>query len=48
MSEKNIDPEMLKKINNWLMQPIDEDDKQWILENLNSNPRELEKLFIKI
>ncbi|MDD3630964.1 MAG: phospho-sugar mutase, partial [Bacteroidales bacterium] len=28
-----------------LMQPIDEDDKQWILENLNSNPRELEEAF---
>ncbi len=45
MSEKNIDPEILEKINNWLMQPIDEDDKQWILENLNSNPRELEEAF---
>ncbi|HPU47247.1 MAG TPA: phospho-sugar mutase [Bacteroidales bacterium] len=45
MSAKNIDPEILEKINNWLMQPIDEDDKQWILENLNSNPRELEEAF---
>ncbi|HOL75093.1 MAG TPA: phospho-sugar mutase [Bacteroidales bacterium] len=45
MSAKNIEPEILEKINNWLMQPIDEDDKQWILENLNSNPRELEEAF---
>ncbi|MDD3630196.1 MAG: phospho-sugar mutase [Bacteroidales bacterium] len=45
MSAKNIEPEILEKINNWLMQPIDEDDKQWILENLNSNPRELKEAF---
>ena len=45
MSAKNIEPKILEKINNWLMQPIDEDDKQWILENLNSNPRELEEAF---
>ncbi|HPX45940.1 MAG TPA: phospho-sugar mutase [Bacteroidales bacterium] len=45
MSAKNIEPEILEKINNWLRQPIDEDDKQWILNNLETNPQELIEAF---
>ncbi|HOJ24327.1 MAG TPA: phospho-sugar mutase [Bacteroidales bacterium] len=45
MSAKNIEPEIIEKINNWLRQPIDEDDKQWILNNLETNPQELMEAF---
>lgn len=45
MSAKNIEPEIIEKINNWLRQPIDEDDKQWILNNLETNPQELIEAF---
>lgn len=45
MSAKNIEPEILEKINNWLRQPIDENDKQWILNNLETNPQELIEAF---
>ncbi len=45
MEAKNIDSKILEKINNWLTQPIDEEDKQWILENLENNPKELEEAF---
>lgn len=45
MSAKNIEPEIIEKINNWLRQPIDENDKQWILNNLETNPQELIEAF---
>jgi phosphoglucomutase len=45
MEAKNIDSKILEKINNWLTQPIDENDKQWILKNLENNPKELEEAF---
>lgn len=45
MSAKNIEPEIIEKINNWLRQPIDENDKQWILNNLETNPQELMEAF---
>ncbi len=45
MNAKNIEPQILEKINNWLSQPIDENDKLWILNNLETNPQELEEAF---
>ena len=41
----NIDREILEKIENWLQQPIDEKDKEWIKNNLENNPKALVEAF---
>lgn len=47
MDANNINFNILEKINNWLSQPIDENDKQWILNTLETNPQELEEAFFQ-